>query len=279
MSPSTSRGGARGLFDMHVHTRFSPDSESELDAVCRRAEDMGVAGLCFTDHAEFAPGDVVPDPGTMEQLIREVGALKRHYRDRLWIGLGIEIGYYRGAAGDIAAFLGSYPFDFVLGSVHVCGDTCYSFPRSFESGADPLDYFTPYLEDMRSMAAEVDFDAVGHFDLPKRFGPARDAGRGLSARSPLWGQVRALLEDLLRRGRLLEINASGLRQNADALYPSAEILEAYRELGGRAVTLGSDSHQPSHMAWGIGRAARAARDGGIHCGAYFSGRKPQYYRL
>ena len=279
MAANSGSGGPAGLYDMHVHTRFSPDSASDLAVICRRAADMGIPGLCFTDHAEFAPGDVIPGDDDLDEMMGEIRALRREYAGLLEIGFGVEIGYYRGRAEDIAAFLAARDFDFVLASVHVSGSVGYSFPATMAAGTDPVDYFAPYVEDLHRMVAEVDCDAVGHMDLPKRFGPPLPGCRGLGESSPLWGRVSAFLEEIVRRGILLEINASGLRQNSGEAYPSGEVLREYRRLGGEVVTLGSDSHQPSHTGWGLERAAAAAREVGIHRGAYFLERRPHYYPL
>ncbi len=272
-------GGPAGLYDMHVHTRFSPDSGSDLAVICRRAAEMGIPGLCFTDHAEFAPGDVVPGEDELDEMMGEIRALRRAYDGVLEIGFGVEIGYYRGRADDIAAFLAARDFDFVLASVHVSGTVGYSFPATMAPGTDPVDYFAPYLEDLRRMVDEVDCDSIGHMDLPKRFGPPLPGCNALGGASPLWRDVSAFLGEIVRRGILLEINASGLRQNSGETYPSGEVLREYRRLGGDAVTLGSDSHQPSHTGWGLDRAATAAREAGIHRAAYFLGRRPHYYPL
>ncbi|MFO7941191.1 MAG: histidinol-phosphatase HisJ family protein [Bacillota bacterium] len=271
--------GPLPFYDMHVHTHYSPDSDSEMEKLCVRAADLGLLGICFTDHAEFAPGDHVPGAAEMEDMFAEIERLRDTYGDRLTIMRGIEIGYYRGAASDIHSFLDSYEFDFILGSVHVSGDTRYSFPRSFSEGEDPLDYFTPYLEDMRHMIAEIDLDAVGHFDLPKRYGPKYEDVAGFVAQSPLWGRVEEFLAELVDRGLLLEINASGLRQNADALYPCGDVLDLYREMGGEMITLGSDSHEPGNLGWGLRRAARAARRAGFREAVYFLERKATRYSI
>ncbi len=267
----------RTLYDMHVHSDFSPDSDTPMADMCRRAVELGLDGICFTDHAEFAPGDHIPGAAEMRRMGDEVRRLRSVHRDNLSICLGIEIGYYRGAAGDIVDFLDAYDFDFILGSVHVSGETCYSFPRSFDPGHDPMDYFSPYLRDLASMVDEVDFDALGHFDLPKRYGPAEGEETGLVEGSPLWDTVVDFLGEIVDRGKLLEINASGLRQNAKRLYPSGEILRAYRSAGGEAITLGSDSHATPDLGFGMEMAMAAAREAGIARAARFSGRRASYY--
>ena len=44
--------------DYHLHSRFSPDSQTEMETVCRRAVEMGIGEICSTDHVDFLPEDV-----------------------------------------------------------------------------------------------------------------------------------------------------------------------------------------------------------------------------
>ena len=66
--------------------------------------------------------------------------------------------------------------------------------------------------------------------------------------------VRAVLSNIVRRGRLLEVNTSAYRQGLDEPFPSATILRWYRQEGGRLVSLGSDAHRTDDIAAGFERA-------------------------
>jgi len=37
-------------YDLHVHSSYSPDGKSSLEAIIRRAEQMGLSGIAITDH-------------------------------------------------------------------------------------------------------------------------------------------------------------------------------------------------------------------------------------
>jgi histidinol-phosphatase (PHP family) len=47
------------------------------------------------------------------------------------------------------------------------------------------------------------------------------------------------------------VNSSGFRQLSGEAYPGPPLIARYRELGGRRVTAGSDSHASRHFAWGL----------------------------
>lgn len=41
------------LYDLHLHSKFSSDSESNPEEIVANAVNMGLAGICFTDHNDF----------------------------------------------------------------------------------------------------------------------------------------------------------------------------------------------------------------------------------
>ena len=40
------------LFDYHLHSRHSPDGSMEMDTILKRAQELGLAEICITDHIE-----------------------------------------------------------------------------------------------------------------------------------------------------------------------------------------------------------------------------------
>ena len=37
-------------FDLHIHSHFSPDSNSSVEAILMQAQEAGLDGLAITDH-------------------------------------------------------------------------------------------------------------------------------------------------------------------------------------------------------------------------------------
>ncbi len=269
-------------YDSHIHTCYSPDSDSRPSDVVRRASRRGLSGLCFTDHVEFAPGEFLPGPEQVAERFRNLRCLQRESSADLEIAVGVEVGYYPGRAAEIRDFLQQWPFDFVIGAVHVVGGLRYTCQSAPASRAD--DYYRDYLASVREMLAHVAVDAVGHFDLPRRHGPAlrlADGTRvaGMGRGSPHWPTVRAILDVMVQHGVLMEVNASGLRQPPEDPYPAQEIMSAYHQRGGRLVTVGSDSHRPQLVGVGREQLRRRAREAGISRAAWFRDRQPRQWSL
>ena len=90
------------------------------------------------------------------------------------------------------------------------------------------------------------FEVLAHLDFPRRMWP-RAAGpyeeRAFEA------EYRAVLGALAATDRVLEVNTK-------SPLASAELLRWWREAGGRAVSFGSDAHQP----WRVGEKFKLAVD-------------------
>jgi len=41
------------MFDSHVHSLFSGDSEMDLNAACTNSIEKGLEGIAFTDHLDI----------------------------------------------------------------------------------------------------------------------------------------------------------------------------------------------------------------------------------
>jgi hypothetical protein len=110
-----------------------------------------------------------------------------------------------------------------------------------------------------------------HLDLVQRYGVHHLKEFEFSR---WYGQLRRILEGLIKREMALEINSSGLRQSPQSPYPSRAILKLFRELGGQLITLGSDAHQPVHLADGLEQCLELARNLGGFQVVSFQNRLP-----
>ena len=63
--------------------------------------------------------------------------------------------------------------------------------------------------------------------------------------------VKPLIEEILKTvitdGKGIEVNTSSYRYGLSDTTPSREILKLYKALGGKIITIGSDSHRPEHL--------------------------------
>ena len=96
-------------------------------------------------------------------------------------------------------------------------------------------------------------------------------------------KLKPLLTEILRTviadGKGIEINTSSQRYGLTDLTPSRDILKLYRELGGRILTIGSDSHKPEHLGAFIDETKQELKMLGFKEFCTFDKMKPVYHLL
>ena len=60
------------------------------------------------------------------------------------------------------------------------------------------------------------------------------------------------------------MNTSGLRYPVGETFPPPAMVARFRELGGRAITIGSDAHRADQFAWGLADGYAIATEAGFH---------------
>jgi len=254
---------ARDLpLDAHLHTDRSADSDVPIDAYAVAAIERGIPEIAITDHIDFDRRlpNFRPDTAERERLVQE--AAERWAPHGLAIRFGLEVTYESIREDEIREHLARWPYDFVIGSVHVGPDSPYHVTRVGRWVADRTfdEVVAPYFAEVEAAARSGLFDALGHLDFVKRYvaghlGPADFADR-LDLYEPI---LRALVDT----GTALEVNTSGLRQAPRETYPGPAVVARFRELGGERVSAGSDAHRREWFAHGLEEGYRVAADGGF----------------
>lgn len=250
--------------DTHLHTHHSEDSSAEPMQMAIRAAEIGLRGICFTDH--WDPGD--PDVGRhldIDRYVEDILAIRKQMRGRLEIRLGIEVGVQPHMMEHINRTLASYPFEYVIASLHcISGVSVGIRPEALFSRKDPA---SVCADSLRQAVEAIEkfpvFHSYGHADYILRYLPA---GPALDERGErcdfislgLESLVDTLLLRLIESGKALEINTSGFRYGLGRCHPSDTLLERYASLGGRVVTFASDAHCPAHIADNFHQARETA---------------------
>ena len=79
------------LYDQHVHSKHSFDSETEPAEMCRQALEQGLAGVTFTEHFDTHPTEWPRCRLDYRRLVEEHAALRAEFGERLQVGLGLEV--------------------------------------------------------------------------------------------------------------------------------------------------------------------------------------------
>lgn len=249
------------LADYHVHTEFSDDSVFALEDVCALAIERGIDEICITDHVDY---DVRPDwdeyrrdPSCAkifegkpsinvdyERYFPAIEAARERFAPTLAVKTGMEFGVQSHTAERFHALFEQHAdaWDFIILSIHQVGNEEF-WNGTFQKGRTQDEYNMQYYEEMLRVVQRFDdWSVLGHLDLIKRYdaaGPWPDE----NARDI----VAEIMKEAIRRGKGIELNTSSIRYGLSDLTPSESILRLYRDLGGRILSIGSDSHKPEHL--------------------------------
>ena len=260
------------IIDYHVHTAFSTDAEGTMQEYITVAKEKTISEIGFSDHLLlkhlYDRSDFLVC--AMPTYVDEFLGLKE--KSEIPIKLGIEIDFFRDKVGEIRNFIQKYPFDYVIGSVHVIDDWIIDEPSTSQeySKRNLAQVYDDYFRIVRDLCDQRLFDILGHPDLIKIFGfrPDKD----------LTEVYEETAEALARAEICAEINPKGLIRPCREIYPNLQFLEALHAHN-VPVTLGSDAHAPKDLGLNLDEAVGFARRAGYTRICTFSHRHKAFVEL
>jgi histidinol-phosphatase (PHP family) len=119
--------------------------------------------------------------------------------------------------------------------------------QDFQKGKTQQEYNEKYYKEIWNLIKVYhDYSVLGHLDMIKRY--------DLAGNYP-FEKIKVIVDEILKQvisdGKGIEINTSSFRYGLDDLTPSREILRLYKELGGKVITIGSDTHEEAHVGYNI----------------------------
>lgn len=262
------------MVDSHLHTPMYKHAVGEPQAYLREARQAGLTGIVFADHSPM-PGWF--DPGSRmreDQLDTYIQSLEQLAADHpdFYVGIGLEADYHPGTERYVRALTRRYPFDYVIGSVHFIGAWPFDHPDHVYEyrWRDLRSVFKAYYELVAASARTGLFHAIGHADLPKKFGHLPEEG--------YLDLVEPVLKIMAAEGLALDVNTAGWRKPVGELYPSPAVLALARALG-VGVVLGSDAHAAGEVGFRFSQARRLLLDAGYRTARFYRGGRLQAYTL
>ena len=265
------------MWDQHVHTSFSGDCETAPETMIKRAIELGLSGLCFTDHIDL---DYKEEPGYFDlDLVaysHKILGLKETFSKLLPIHMGVELGLQPHVAEQNSVIAAALPFDFIIGSTH-CVDQKDIYYPSFHESYTPKESFEKYfLATLENVKTFHDYDVYGHLDYIARYVPNQSVPFSYRDYSDL---IDAILKSIIDDGKGIEMNMSGYRYGLGMPNPCPDILKRYRELGGEIITVGSDAHTPENAGLRFEKAGEHLVQAGFKYYTVWKERKPVFIKI
>ena len=261
------------MFDYHLHSSVSFDSDSTSLSMAIAAKEKGLSEICFTDHCDYNsdktkahnPIDLTEYSAAYDSL--DVPGIK--------IKRGFEFGLTDWNKAELNGMLSSRPFDFVIGSVHFV-DGCDPYDLDYWSGKTEREAYLGYLERILECIDIHDgFDVLGHLTYVSRsiYNPTKN----LLEYRDYSDVCDEIFKTLIKKDKGIEINTSA-KSSLGVLLPSFDFVKRFHELGGKIITVGSDAHSPERVGQHIDEAISLAKDVfGYVC--TFDNRKPIFHKL
>lgn len=261
------------MFDFHMHSSLSFDSETAAKDMVEAAVCNGLREICFTDHYDC---HFYPDGEHWVFSDEEYGAAYDTLTsDKVLVRRGVELGLTAWNRPQFEEVLARRPLDFVLGSVHFARgydpyDTHYWDGISVKQGFE--DYLT---ETLRCVRTHDGFDVLGHLTYACK--SPNNPTKEVIHLADFQDITDEIMKELVQKDIGMEINTSGV-DRLGVLLPDVAFIKRFKELGGKIVTVGSDAHTPDRVGNHIGDALAVLRDiFGYVC--TFEARKPVFHKL
>lgn len=267
--------------DFHMHTEFSGDSEAPVRAMLDAALERGMEAVCITDHIdEDYPED--SETGTnpflfdLDQYFQVLREIKKEYADRLDLRIGVELGLQPHLGDRYRTMTEKYPFDFVIGSLHLIHGMDPYDGVIFEGRSDKEVYREAFQATLENLDQVKDFDVLGHLDYVVRYGRNQALEYSYQAFSD---EIDEILKKLINMGKGIEMNMGGFKYGLGFCNPHPDVIRRYRELGGEIITVGADAHKPEHVAFDFEKAGDILRNCGFRYYAEYRNRKPIFRQV
>ncbi len=269
--------------DYHMHTAFSDDSTYPMEDAVHQSIALGLDEICFTEHVDHGvkgrPG--FADAGRYAVLSCDYEAYRKEFlrcqekfRGQITLKFGIEFGMQTHTIAEFRKDFAAYPFDFVILSCHEINNLEF-YTYKFQEGKSQDEYNRLYYEEILHVIRQYkDYSVLGHLDMIRRYDRA-----GAYPFEKIRPIVTEILKTAIADGKGIELNTSSFRYGLNDLTPSRDILKLYRKLGGRVLTLGSDSHKEEHIAYKLSYAREILKELGYTEFCTFDKMQPHFHRI
>lgn len=239
------------LKDYHVHLEQGPYNITWLEEFLKTADKLGIVEVGFSEHGHrfketrgllnssgfrgrWVHNEATEKISDYIELINEAKA--RGYK----VKLGIELDFTPEFQEDIKDFAYSYPFDYIIGSVHWLGDFGFDHPDLIDlwKEKDIDNIYEEYFYILIKAVESGIFDAIAHPDVIKVF--------GYKPKKNMSFLYEKFTKALAQNHLIAEVSTAGLRKPVEEMYPNKELMKLFYHYN-IPLMLNSDAHRPEDV--------------------------------
>lgn len=263
------------LHDQHVHSKYSADSNQELEAYFQRATFLGCKYFITTDHLDFDLAEFNEDwTVDFKNLKAELEILHQKYPNINPL-LGIEVGYRRDYLDKINSQILNEDFDLINLSIHDVKGIDFYWPRYFEeNGIENL--MNRYFDEMiYATSTFQNYNVLSHIDYAFKTIYEMNNEYNISKYEE---KIIKVFENLIKNKKVLEINTK-VQETINDDNHTKYLLNLYKKLGGKYITLSSDSHSVDRYLSSYEKYRRMIKEAGFDYLVYFVKKKMYTYPI
>jgi len=129
-------------------------------------------------------------------------------------------------------------YDNIIASIHHCYNSIFPGATNLPEKKAVYEYYDLMIKTIEN----CEFQTLGHFDFPRRYYDSWNYNKKT---------VTKILNLLIEKNIVLEINTSTLNSFSNEPMPKLSVIEQYVKLGGKQVVLSSDAHTKERLAYGF----------------------------
>ena len=235
------------MFDQHVHSSFSFDSNEDLENYINVSNN---SDIITTEHLDFENPIINYKDSSIDYLkyVGQIKNLNKKYSNKFF--LGIEIGYTPNSEKRIEDFLKDKNFNLKLLSIHQNGNYDYMCVNKKLISLEVL--IQEYFEQMiQALESSIEFNVLAHFEYGLRMIDISVTDFDNLASVFL----NKIIELIVKKEIAFEVNTKSMyKYKKENLY--SYMIEKYIKKGGRLFTLGSDAHNIKEYAYKFDEAKK-----------------------
>jgi histidinol-phosphatase (PHP family) len=234
----------------------------------------GLTEICFTEHIDYE----YPDKDfifefDLNEYDQMLNSLQEKYVGQIRIKKGIELGVQPHLLDRYEKLMNEEDFDFVICSIHTTDKKGLHSGDLFKDRTIDEAYEIYYAELLDCIRNFKQFSVLGHLDLVKRYTIDQQSGQNFHE------VITEIFKEIIPAGKGIELNTSGVRYGLPSGMPSDDILKLYKQCGGEIITLGSDAHRESEIAFEFRESLELLTRIGFKYIATFDQQEPRFHAI
>lgn len=268
----------KSLADNHIHSEHSFDGSEKIFDICKKAVECNLSVIAITDHCDINPNPEQDLKNTIAMSYKDTLMAKDKFAAKLQVLTGIELGQPLENIALAQKILDRFDLDFTLLSLHNLPEKPDFYYMDDFSEKTVNKVLEEYFVELAHTIKEFNcFDSLAHLTYPLRYVYLR------SNTKPNLNLFSHLIDDILKllvlNNKALEINISGLTSGLNCSFPGGDILRRFKDLGGKYITIGSDSHTIEKIGVNISDGLKIIKNSGFNSITIFEKHKPRFINI